>query len=197
VPKRREPACKPGSVRPLAGPRRPSLYDERYRSPLAAYPGAPGEPGGRAALTPCLALLRTGFAEPRRSPGALVSSYLTVSPLPRPIERAGAVCFLWHCPRVAPPGTFPSVLPCGARTFLGLGVSAGVAAARPTPLPFSQRKPPAARPRSRLAKGAGNRRGGTGATVRRCRAERPRRTTPNRGHPLPPHPRYPGGTGGL
>jgi hypothetical protein len=29
-----------------------------------------------------------------------------------------AVCFLWHCPRVAPPGTFPSVLPCGARTFL-------------------------------------------------------------------------------
>jgi hypothetical protein len=29
-------------------------------------------------------LLRTGFAEPRRSPAALVSSYLTLSPLPGP-----------------------------------------------------------------------------------------------------------------
>ena len=29
-----------------------------------------------------------------------------------------AVCSLLHYPRVAPPGTFPSVLPYGARTFL-------------------------------------------------------------------------------
>ena len=48
--------------------------------------GTPASRDGRAALTSCLALLRTGFAEPRRSPGALVSSYLTVSPLPQPIE---------------------------------------------------------------------------------------------------------------
>jgi hypothetical protein len=61
---------------------------------------------------PCLALLRVGFAEPRRSPGALVSSYLTVSPLPL----LGAVCFLWHYPRVAPPGDYPA--PCPAESGL-------------------------------------------------------------------------------
>lgn len=41
-----------------------------------------------------------GFAKPSRSPGPLVSSYLTVSPLP-PTGRKGqpeAVCFLWHFP---------------------------------------------------------------------------------------------------
>ena len=40
-----------------------------------------------------------GFAEPSRSPGLLVSSYLAVSPLPRPRGAAAeAVCFLWHFP---------------------------------------------------------------------------------------------------
>jgi hypothetical protein len=44
---------------------------------LAAYLGlAGGQP------TPCLALLPVGFTEPPRSPGALVVSYTTVSPLP-------------------------------------------------------------------------------------------------------------------
>jgi len=41
---------------------------------------------------PCLALLRVGLAEPRRSPAALVSSYLTVSPLPRPKSRRSVLC---------------------------------------------------------------------------------------------------------
>jgi len=45
-------------------------------------------------------LLRVGFAEPTRSPAPLVSSYLTVSPLPR--SRA-AVCFLWHWSVESPP----------------------------------------------------------------------------------------------
>jgi len=35
-------------------------------------------------LLPYLVLLPMGFAEPSRSPGLLVSSYLAVSPLPRP-----------------------------------------------------------------------------------------------------------------
>ena len=55
----------------------------------------------------------------------LVSSYLTLSPLPDALAyRRGdpllrqAVCSLLHFPRVAPPGTFPSVLPYGVRTFL-------------------------------------------------------------------------------
>jgi len=29
-----------------------------------------------------------------------VRSYRTISPLPRPTQRAVAVCFLWHCPWV-------------------------------------------------------------------------------------------------
>jgi len=40
-------------------------------------------PPCRAALLPYLVLLPVGFAEPGRSPDLLVSSYLTVSPLPR------------------------------------------------------------------------------------------------------------------
>jgi len=47
-----------------------------------------------------LALLRVGFTEPARSPGSLVSSYLTVSPLP-PVK--AAVCFLWHWSVGSPP----------------------------------------------------------------------------------------------
>jgi hypothetical protein len=46
-----------------------------------------GEPlriTGSAALPPYLVLLPMGFTEPGRSPGLLVSSYLAVSPLPRP-----------------------------------------------------------------------------------------------------------------
>src|SRR4051812_12972833 len=67
------------------------------RSPAASsdLPGSrngPGRPAslgpGLAALTstllPYLVLLPVGFTEPGRSPALLVSSYLTVSPLPRP-----------------------------------------------------------------------------------------------------------------
>ena len=39
---------------------------------------------GSRALPPYLVLLLMGFTEPSRSPGLLVSSYLAVSPLPRP-----------------------------------------------------------------------------------------------------------------
>jgi hypothetical protein len=67
-----------------------------------------------------------GFTEPGRSPGLLVSSYLTVSPLPRPRHRgapAEAVYSLWHFPYPVPrcvPGRWalPTIAPCGVRTFL-------------------------------------------------------------------------------
>src|SRR6185436_20991164 len=42
----------------------------------------PGALGGPPDALPYLALLLAGFAEPPRSPGALVGSYPTVSPLP-------------------------------------------------------------------------------------------------------------------
>jgi hypothetical protein len=110
-----ERACKPDSVLPIARHGWPSI--------CAAYPGTSDGPP-----VPCLALLRTGFAWPHRSPGTPVSSYLTLSPLP---ESPRAVYFLLHFPRVAPPGIFPSVLPCGVRTFLGPEIR--TAATRPAP----------------------------------------------------------------
>ena len=53
----------------------------------SSLPGGVGESDRSAAmhrgtLPPCLALLQAGFAEPAESPRLLVSSYLTVSPLP-------------------------------------------------------------------------------------------------------------------
>ena len=55
-----------------------------------------------------LALLQVGFTEPSRSPGTLVVSYTTVSPLPR---WRGAVCFLWHCPAGHPGLPLATTLP--------------------------------------------------------------------------------------
>ena len=55
-----------------------------------------------------LALLQVGFTEPSRSPGTLVVSYTTVSPLPR---SRGAVCFLWHCPAGHPGLPLATTLP--------------------------------------------------------------------------------------
>ena len=46
----------------------------------------------RCRFAPCLVLLQTGFAKPGRSPGLLVRSYRTVSPLPhRPCGRRGGL----------------------------------------------------------------------------------------------------------
>ncbi len=42
--------------------------------------GLPGCSGEQPSNASCLTLLRTGFTEPHRSPGALVGSYPTFSP---------------------------------------------------------------------------------------------------------------------
>jgi len=65
-----------------------------------------------------LALLPVGFAKPPPSPGALVRSYRTVSPLPHPHKVGPAVCFLWHFPSGHPAWVLPSTVLCGVRTFL-------------------------------------------------------------------------------
>ena len=87
--------------------------------------------GAGGAPFPCSTLLRMGFAKPSRSPGALVVSYTTVSPLPvrRPIPRAAAEpevprtgcpvddrrhrrsAFCCTFRRVAPPGCYPASCP--------------------------------------------------------------------------------------
>src|ERR671916_3134319 len=47
-------------------------------------------------------------------------------------EAPPAVCSLWHCPAGHPGSLLTTTLPCGARTFLGDGVSPADATARPT-----------------------------------------------------------------
>ena len=151
-----EPACKPDSV----------VDDHRSGTNVAVRLVRPtrrcfdrhaDRRNGRAAHASCLALLRTGFTWPQRSPAAPVSSYLTLSPLPR---RTEAVCSLLHLPRVAPPGNFPSVLPCGVRTFLDPD-QVRAAAVRPAPHPSIMRlHPPSVNPvalcATRFALGGGD-----------------------------------------
>jgi len=86
--------CKPGFV----PRRRKRRGDDHFsRSPVARrlwQPTRGWDGTGRsvAALRPtppCLALLPMGFTEPDRSPDPLVSSYLTVSPLPAGLPAGG------------------------------------------------------------------------------------------------------------
>ena len=129
---RGEPACRPGSVRPLARggghPSRTAVADSLVRStrehragrPRSLAQGTAGSPldlapGGvyRAAAVTCGA-------------GGLLHRRFTLTPRPG----RGAVCFLWHCPAGHPGSALPTALPCGARTFL-TGPAPG-ATARPT-----------------------------------------------------------------
>src|SRR5205823_8057297 len=107
----------------------------------------PGVMAGRVTPLPLYAvLLRTGFGEPAPSPAPLVSSYLTVSPLPAAAttralariqtgrwpgmkSRPLAVCSLFHFPWTHAPRGLPGVLPFGVRTFLTL---------RPRPPPWAE-----------------------------------------------------------
>ena len=105
-------AGKPDSV-PENG-RRPSIWDLRYRQ--ASVRSTRGLVGGPPA--PLLDLAPRGVYQPPRSPGMLVVSYTTVSPLPVPPKGPSAVWFLWHFPSGRPAWALPSSLSCGVRTFL-------------------------------------------------------------------------------
>src|SRR3954447_25118448 len=119
---RDEPACRPGSVPGRLAASRSAAIHLGLPLPTASC-GLPASSGGppsnaRARSTLLfLTLLQVGFTEPFRSPGTLVVSYTTVSPLP-PHRGATAVCSLWHCPAGHPGWVLPTTLPCGARTFL-------------------------------------------------------------------------------
>ena len=98
---------------PDASSSRPGRNDETGRFvPTEAAPKR-----GLCRTPSCLTLLPMGFTEPDRSPGLLVSSYLTVSPLPAG-RTPQAVCFLWHFPWPHGRWALPTIAPCGARTFL-------------------------------------------------------------------------------
>lgn len=90
--------------------RRSSISACRHRQAPAAYPQTSGGPPSIACAgrrlsrrRPFLALLRVGFTEPPRSPGVLVGSYPTVSPLPSPSGDGGlfSVALSRGSPRVA------------------------------------------------------------------------------------------------
>src|SRR4051794_31409071 len=80
--------CRPGSVPGcLAASRSATIH---LGPPLpAASCGLPAHSGGQPSNVRCSTLLRAGFAEPTRSPGPLVVSCTTVSPLPRSGDRGG------------------------------------------------------------------------------------------------------------
>src|SRR5207302_8972531 len=114
---------------------RPSISNRRYRRPLATYPGR----WERVTPCPLLVLLQVGFTEPLRSPGALVRSYRTVSPLPDSdfgARSGGLLSVALSAGR--PAWALPSTLPCGARTFLN-PEHVGAAVAWPTARSFYSR----------------------------------------------------------
>ncbi len=74
------PACRPGSVPPPSPGAGATIH---LRPPLpTASSSPPAHSGEQPSDVRCLTLLQAGFAEPRRSPGVLVVSCSTVSPLP-------------------------------------------------------------------------------------------------------------------
>jgi hypothetical protein len=88
-----EPACRPGSVRPLArGGGHPSgtaVAGSLVRPTREHRAGRP-RTLAQGTVVPLLALLRVGFTEPPQSPAALVVSYTAFSPLP-PRKRGGGL----------------------------------------------------------------------------------------------------------
>src|SRR4051794_13597601 len=121
--------CRPGSVPGRLATHRSATIHLGPPLPTTSC-GPPAHSGGQPSSVRCSTLLRTGFTEPIRSPGSLVVSCTTVSPLP---EHVQAVCSLWHCPAGCPGWVLPTALPFGARTFLDPRRTTCAAAARPTP----------------------------------------------------------------
>jgi len=112
-------ACKPNSV-PGTDYSEPgnghSSMDAGCPAPLATYPGSQA---GSPRTIPYLVLHRMGFTKLPRSPGELVRSYRTISPLPVfSNHRKQAVYFLLHFPSHHCDSALGSILPCGVRTFL-------------------------------------------------------------------------------
>src|SRR3954454_15028506 len=124
-----EPACRPGSVHPLARadghPSGTAVADSLVRSTREHRAGRPrtlaqGTDDPLRDLAPGRVYRATAVT---CGAGGLLHHLFTLPP-----ARAGAVCFLWHCPAGHPGSALPTTLPCGARTFL-----AGLVARRDRP----------------------------------------------------------------
>src|SRR5665811_592883 len=86
--------------------------------PCASCDRNPGASGEQPSIAPLFGLAPGGACRAGLSPGPLVSSYLTVSPLPAPPKRPLAVCSLLRFPSGFPGWPLASALLCGVRTFL-------------------------------------------------------------------------------
>jgi len=78
--------------------------------------------GRQPSNAPLHGLAPDGVCRAATVTGCAVGSYSTFSPLPEALTRFGRSNFLWHFPRGHPHRALPGILPCGARTFLGLVV---------------------------------------------------------------------------
>jgi len=78
--------------------------------------------GWQPSNAPLHGLAPDGVCRAATVTGCAVGSYSTFSPLPEALTRFGRSNFLWHFPRGHPHRALPGILPCGARTFLGLVV---------------------------------------------------------------------------
>lgn len=101
--KRRQTACKPGSVPALAGGWRPFIWDARCRTPHATDPDGDAEtrfvPFAGDSAVPIWSCSRWGLPcrFRCRSRGALLPHPFTLAGC-RAEAREQAVCFLWHFP---------------------------------------------------------------------------------------------------
>jgi hypothetical protein len=86
----------------------------------AGSSGAPG-PSAGSVFGACFALHRTGFGEPpcHHDAGGLLPHLFTLTAgVSGDVRSPEAVSFLCHFPSAFAAWDFPSVLPCGVRTFL-------------------------------------------------------------------------------
>ena len=117
------PACKPG---PVAMRTWRTVIPLGVRSPARSSSLPAASRSGRAVPRRLFGLAPAGVYPATSVAGGAVRSYRTFSPLPDPLARPSAVCFLWHCPsrrRACHHArhhaqALPGGLPCGARTFL-------------------------------------------------------------------------------
>ena len=111
--------CKPGSVLTIIRLAKSLLirssnlpYDSRTRTPVYT--------NQLISVAVCLrlVLLPIGLVMPRNLSAHAVSSYLTFSPSPMSENRQRQIIFCDAFHRVTPPGRYPVLCPCEARTFL-------------------------------------------------------------------------------
>ena len=116
-------------------PSRPAVAGGLERSTRRHRAGSPRTPAQDGGGPPSLLDLAPGgvyrAAPVTRCAGGLLHHRFTLTSRVSG-EAPLAVCSLWHCPAGHPGSPLTTTLPCGARTFLGDGVSPADATARPT-----------------------------------------------------------------